>query len=753
LSLREPHRTLLISLGLMGLTLLVYWPQTGHDFITYDDPFYLTDNARVQQGLTWANVAWAFRTGEAGNWHPLTWLSHMLDVQLFGLNAGWHHLVSLVFHIANSLLLFALLRKLKEPGVRNAECGGRSQGNGAWDWRCAFVAALFALHPLHVQSVAWASERKDVLSAFFFLLTLGAYVRYAEKASCAGKAKGLRLKAKGVSGQVGAGGTADQTNPHQPQAQDDAPRTTHHAPRFTFHASLFYLLSLVFFALGLMSKPMLVTTPFVLLLLDVWPLRRWQFSAAERSSRLWPLLWEKVPFLVLAAGSCVVTLWAQSGGGAVVPMGVLSLPQRLANALIAYAAYLGKTFWPVHLAVLYPFGSLSVGAVIVSSALLVAVTGLVVWRRRSQPYLAVGWFWFLGMLVPVIGLVQVGLQQMADRYTYLPLIGLFVMLAWGVPDLLGRWRGARGWLAAVAALAVAASAFATSRELAYWQNSERLFGRALEVGPANYIALYNYGRALLKQGKLPEAVSAFTTAVQLRPELDAARCDLGTALMEQGHYDEAAAQFNRVLAQQPDHVIARLQLGLVLGRQGKLAEAEDAFRRVLKLQPDEATAHNNLGNVLALENKPQEAVPHFEAAVRLRPDNASAHNNLAISCRKLGRIDEAIAHYREAIRLQPEGLQAINNLAWLLAAEPEARYRNGAEAVALATRACELTKYENPLPLATLAVAFAETGQFPEAVAYAERAQELAGPGQSALAARAAKMLAAFRAHQPYHGE
>jgi protein O-mannosyl-transferase len=353
--------------------------------------------------------------------------------------------------------------------------------------------------------------------------------------------------------------------------------------------------------------------------------------------------------------------------------------------------------------------------------------------------------------VPVIGLVQVGMQQMADRYTYLPLIGVFIMLAWEIPERLEAWRYSRAVLITGASFALAACAFATREQLSHWQDSERLFGHALAVCPANYIALDNYGRALLKKGKLPEAVQAFTAAVELRPDLDASRCGLGSALMEQGKYEEATAQFTRVLDLQPDNVPARSQLGMVLGRQGKVAEAVEAFTRVLRLCPDDAAAHNNLGNVLALQGKHEEAVRQFEEVVRLEPDHAGAHNNLALSCRKLGRFGEAIAHYRQSLLLQPTSLQALNNLAWLLATCPDARFRNGTEAVALASRACELTHYESPVPLATLATAYAEAGQFAEAVAYAERARDLAGNGQPALTQQLKAMLDTFRANRAYH--
>jgi tetratricopeptide (TPR) repeat protein len=504
-----------------------------------------------------------------------------------------------------------------------------------------------------------------------------------------------------------------------------------------------------------MSKPMVVTTPFVLLLLDYWPLRRLQLKTQDSKLKtLSVLLLEKLPFLALSAASCAVTLWAQSGGGAVVPVEVLPFSQRVANAVAAYAGYLAKMLWPANLALLYPLaGNVPLGMLLLSAAVLTAMSAWAFWTWRTRPHLGVGWFWYLGMLVPVIGLVQVGMQRMADRYTYLPLIGVFVMLTWEVTERLNRWQWGRWALGAAAGLVLAVCITTTSRELTYWQDSEHLFAHALEVAPANYIALDNYGRALLKQKKLPEAAQAFAAAVALRPALDSSRCGLGTVLQEQGNYEEAAGQFVEVLKLQPDNLVALIQLGMVRGRQGKLEEAADLLSHALKVRPDDAGAHNNLGSVLLLQGKYAGAAQQFEETLRLKPNHVGALNNVALACTKLGRTDEAIAHYREALRLQPDSADSLNNLAWILAAEPDARFRNGAEAVSLATRACELTKYRNSIPLATLGAAYAETGQFPEAVSFAEQAQEIAKAAQPALAARLTAMLEAFRAGRPYHAD
>jgi tetratricopeptide (TPR) repeat protein len=711
------RRTSLICLFLGGITLTLFWPLAAHDFVSYDDGIYIIDNPHVNTGLNWENVVWAFRTGYAGNWHPLTWLSHMLDVQLFGLRPGWHHLVSVLFHAASTVLLFLLLNRMTNA-----------------IWRSAFVAALFGWHPLHVESVAWAAERKDVLSAFFFMLTLLAYAKYV---------KPVLSVEGGGEGKSEIRNTKYETNPKGK----------------TRRWGLCYWLALVLFALGLMAKPMLVTVPFVLLLLDFWPLHRTQLATrnlqpgtATQSSHTpaLQLILEKLPFFALTIASCVATFIAQKGGGAVVPLKILSFSERLENAIVACAAYLGKMLWPAKLSILYPLrADVPLGAVVASIVVLLLVTAWTLWRIRSAPHLAVGWFWYIGMLIPVIGLVQVGMQQMADRYTYLPLIGVLVMLAWEAPGWLGPLCPPR-IVGVTATLVVVACVFMTNRQIGYWQNSETLFGRAAQVTTRNYVAISNHGQALFKQGRIDEAIGEYEKAIALDPALDAARLGLGEALTQQGKFDEAVEQFSKVLELNPDNSAARLQLGVLRARQGKYDDAVAAFSEVLRRDPENISAHNNLGNVLTLQGKQEEAVKHFEKAVQINPHHAGAHNNLALAYKKLGRTADAIAQYREAIRLNPEQAEALNNLAWTLATDPNPEYRNGAEAVQLATRACELTRYQNPVALATIAAAYAETGHFPEAVSFAEQAIEIAKSSQSPLTTRLQNMLGSFQARQAY---
>ena len=466
---QSPGRTLLICAILIGLTVTVFWPVWRFDFINFDDPIYVSENPQVLHGLTHESATWALTTGYASNWHPLTWMSLMLDVQLFGSKPAIHHSVNLFFHAANVLLLFLVLSRM----------------TGTF-WRSAFVAALFAVHPLHVESVAWIAERKDVLSGFFFLLTLLAYGRYAQ-----GKPK--------VEGQKAAQKT---------YSVDDV-------SRFTFHISRLapYLLSLLFFALGLMSKPMLVTVPFVLLLLDYWPLQRLDLSTKNlRLKGLTGLIIEKIPFFALSAASCIVTMSVQTS--AMVDPNALPLSARMANAVLACFDYLRQTFWPTHLAVFYPYPvDLPWGGAIGAGALLLFISGAVVVLMRRLPYAPVGWFWYLGMLVPVIGLVQVGSQARADRYTYLPLIGAFVVLAWLATKAIANRDRLRFPLASGAVVIVAALAVTAHQQVQYWRSSEALFTHAGKVTDDNYSALGGLGIVELRRGNYAEAMKHLTAAL------------------------------------------------------------------------------------------------------------------------------------------------------------------------------------------------------------------------------------------------
>ncbi|MBV9762559.1 MAG: tetratricopeptide repeat protein [Acidobacteriaceae bacterium] len=552
-----------IYLALFAITLAVYAPVRQFDFINYDDPEYVTSNPHVQQGISVHGIEWAATSRDAANWFPLTRVSHMLDAQLFGLDAGMHHLVNALLHALAALFVFEFLFRATRRR-----------------WAGAFVAFVFALHPFHVESVAWISERKDVLCALFWFVTLWLYTRYAER------------------------------------------------PEWRR-----YLLVLFSFCLGLLSKPMIVTLPLVLLLLDVWPLRR---------ARSWKrLILEKIPFAVMAAGAAVITYSAQQASRAVkaFPLGI-----RFENALVSYATYIVKMFWPANLAVFYPYPrSIPAWQPIVATLALAAISFLVLRTARTRPYLLVGWSWYLITLLPVIGVIQAGAQARADRYTYIPMVGLLVMLAWGAADLALRWCKARAAIVTCAAAACACCVVLTSMQLQYWRNSESLFRHAIEVTQGNYVAEHNLGLAISDQpGRLPEAIAHYQAALRMQPESVEARSDLGSALAKSGRFDQALAEFETALRLAPDCSICRANLAIAQGQ-----EAQELFEE---------------GVALAKAGKTQEAIDRFEAALRLAPDNPELHNNLGVALATLGQIPLAIREFQAAIRLKPDYEDARYNL-------------------------------------------------------------------------------------------
>jgi tetratricopeptide (TPR) repeat protein len=550
--MQRSHRAVVASLLLL-LAVATYWPVQNHDFVNYDDDDYITENATVQQGLSASTLRWAWTSTEAANWHPLTWTSHLIDVSLFELNPGPHHMTNVALHGLSTVLLFFALGALGRP-------------NGGWR-RSAVVAALFAVHRAHVQSVAWVAEHKDVLSGVFWMASLLAYAWYAAR--------------------PGAGR---------------------------------YLVVFVSLALGLTAKPMLVTLPFVLLLLDVWPLKR---------EEVWRrLVMEKLPLLALSVGSSIVTVVAQSGGqGFSSPQGY-SLGVRAANALAAYAGYLGKLFAPVNLAVFYPHPGSDVPwlRVAVGATALATMSVLAWWQRRERPWLLVGWLWFAGTLVPVIGLLQVGGQAMADRYTYLPYIGLFVVLVWGGNELLGSRRAIAG---ATAAFVVVALALLARGEIAHWKNTETLFERALEVTGPNHVARINLAEHLGQQDRPEEALEQLQAALVDFPDSIKAHYNTGVALTVLGRHEEAVPYFERTVAAEPDHVEAHTYLGASKIRQRRYDEAYAHFERVVALAPGDAEAHFNMGIARAAQRRWDSAATHYRRALRLRPDYGRAHFELS----------------------------------------------------------------------------------------------------------------------------
>ena len=554
-----PSQTVpLVICLLLALAVVAIYAQTAtHGYVAYDDDQYVYQNPRVKAGLTAANIAWAFGTFFYANWHPLTWLSYMLDFTLFGPSPGAQHLVNVAFHLASTLLLFLVLyRMTRRP------------------WRSALVAAIFAVHPLHVESVAWISERKDVLCTFFELLTLLLYLRYT--------------------------------------ARPNARR---------------YLAVALAYALSLLAKPMAVTFPFVLLLLDYWPLARIEWP--PRPAPMRRLALEKLPLLAMAAAASVLTFLAQRNYGAVISLTHLPFPARAANAAIAYAAYLWKAVWPVDLAVLYPPRPPDTGLAVLSSLVLAAITAAA-WRWvRRRPYFAVGWLWYLGMLVPVIGLVQVGIQTMADRYTYVPMVGLSIALVWLAADLLESRPALRLAASAAAAAALLALAVASYWQTAYWKSSRALFEHTLAVTRGNYIIQNNLGVVVAHDGDSAAAMALYRAAIANAPDYAEAHANLAHELIKAGQLDQARASLEKALRSNPNLALAHGDLGLLLAARGQYEEARREIEQSLRLDPDNAENESNLCYVLTHLGQPDDAIPHCHAALRLNPALANAKLNLA----------------------------------------------------------------------------------------------------------------------------
>lgn len=636
----------MVALLLVALTVVVFWPVTRAEFLNYDDQDYVFENTRVLSGLSWENVLWAFTTTLTSNWHPLTWLSHMLDCELFGVRAGWHHAVNLALHAFNVALLFGVLLRLTASEIpadsapTPAHAGATGRDARVRFCSCAFAAALFALHPLRVESVAWVSERKDVLSGLFFLLTLWAYARYAQKQSSVGS-RGPR--ADGIV----AGGRRAALDPRL--------------------LALDYSLALLFFALGLMSKPMLVTLPCVLLLLDYWPLRRLNPPWIGRA--LWPLIREKIPFFALTAVSCVVTFVAQRAGGAVQPLETMPLAARIENALVSYARYLGKTLWPVNLANPYPHPGDWPTLPVVGSAALVAVLCLAAaWFGRRRRHLLVGWFWFFGMLIPVIGLVQVGAQAMADRYTYLPHIGLFLAAAWSAGELARRRRALQTVFPLGGAVVLIAYAVRTADQARLWRDSGTLFSHTVAVTPRNDIAWANLGNYYIETGQLDKGIEALLRALECARVSETSAPSVRVALNDPAGRARTEERFFRV---NPRRMVACAEvlnnLGTALSRKGQPDAAMQCFRAALELKPDHPLALHNLAAELAARNRHKEALPLFERAVRVRPEHPGLRTALANALFRAGRIEEAFAQYREVLRLAPDDADAHHAMGLALA--------------------------------------------------------------------------------------
>jgi Tfp pilus assembly protein PilF len=560
---------LFISLILVSLTLLVYWQVQNHEFILWDDQVFITENSHVTTGLTLENMKWAFTTTYPDYWHPLPWLSHMLDYEIYGQNPKGHHFNNLLFHIANTLLLFFVFKRMT-----------------GHLWESAFIAALFGIHPIQVESVAWVTERKDVLSALFWILTLGAYTLYAER-------PGIRR----------------------------------------------YLALLLCFILGLMAKPMLVTLPFVLLLLDYWPLGRTLRSPSSGKSVVLFLILEKTPLFLLSLSSGIATYLAAKSAGAVLTLNTLPIDFRIGNAVISYVSYIGKMIWPSQLAYFYPLpvDDLSLWQATISLLLLISITIVSILVARRLPFLIVGWLWYLGTLLPVVGLIQVGLQSMADRFAYMPLIGLYIVVAWFFPRLFLKWRDRKAAISLICCIALSALSICTWFQLKYWKNSITLFEHALDVTPRNYTAHFHIANALLLQGSTKEAIDHYREAITIKPDYVEVYHNLGAVLAQQGEINEAMKLFHTALRLNQNDAQAYYNLGNLFASQGEIDKAELNYRLALQINPSEPRTHNNLGLVLMQQKKFEAALCHFSEALKINPeDQKAAHNTRAVN-RMLGR--------------------------------------------------------------------------------------------------------------------
>lgn len=590
--------------GIIALEFAAYASVWRSGFVRFDDPDYVTKNPQVLAGLSWSGARWAFTTGHAANWHPLTWLSHMLDVQLFGLSPTAPHVMNLLLHACNTILLFVALRRM----------------TGAV-WRSLLVAALFGLHPLHVESVAWISERKDVLSTCFWMLALIAYTGYAR----------------------------------EPTVRR-------------------YLLVALLFTLGLLSKPMVVSLPFVLLLLDVWPLGRtrfWRGGPPQTSGRRAPptrVIFEKLPLVGLAAIVSAVTIVVQRSGGSVGSVAAYPLPLRIENAAINYVAYIADMIWPARLGAFYPYRQSPSPVTVVGSVLLLAIVTAVALRTaQRRPYVIVGWFWYIGTLTPVIGVVQAGLQSMADRYTYVPLIGLFIVATWAIADLASA-RSKQRVAIPVAAALVLACTVRTYTQARTWHDSLSLWQNAVDATSDNAYAEYNLGVVLVEAGRVDDGIARFREALRVDPTYSDVHIDLGNALNRRGAVDDALAQFDTVVRLRPDYAEARVAYGNLLRTRGRNADAIAQYREAVHLEPTLASAHNELGNALTSDGRFPDAAVEYAEAVRLDPNFPEAHNNLGAALAREGKATEAVSEFLQALRLSPGDPRFHYNAALMLEA-------------------------------------------------------------------------------------
>jgi tetratricopeptide (TPR) repeat protein len=655
-----PAGVILICLLFFGLTAWAFAPALKTNFQIFDESGELFLNTHMNSGLGWHNLRWALFSLEYSNWYPLTWISHMIDFKMSGANSWGHHLTSVLLHAANGVLLFLVLNKM----------------TGAL-WRSLIVAALFALHPLRVESVAWISERKDVLCVFFGLLAMWTYAHFAE-----------------------------------------ASRTPGGRPK------LFYGLTLLFFAFGLMSKSMLVTFPCLLLLLDFWPLERW------RRKDKWRLLLEKVPFFLLIVPVGIVVYFAQKAGGQFLLR--FPLDFRLETALMGYARYLGKMFWPTNLSVLYPYPDhWSASELLLAAAMILGASIAAFILRRQWPYLLTGWFWFLGSLVPVIGLIPLGAQSMSNRYTYLPMIGILLLAVWAVADLSKHWQRRTVLMTTVAVLVLGVCVSRTRGEIVYWKNSETLWSRAVAVTGKNFMAHYCLG-LILTHSSIDKALAEYQKSVDAYPDYSDSQRELGLQMSNSGLYSNSIAHFEKAMQLDPQNSWTYHGLGIALDRMGRSTDAVPLLLKAVEVDPQNGDYKDDLGRFLFPNGQPAGVGSNFLATVRSDP--------------------AGFGRFLDVEQVDTNHFTLLNNMAWIFATNPDPQLRNGKYAVRLATRACEMTGYKINNCVFTLAVAYAEDSRFDDAISLVQRARsQTTVAGQPELLKQYQMLLDLFRSHQPYH--
>jgi tetratricopeptide (TPR) repeat protein len=690
----QEHILFFVIAALVISTLFAYEPIRHNGFVNYDDSGYITENPIVTGGITHDSVILAFTKLYAANWHPLTWFSHMLDYRLFGLNPLGHHSVSVLIHIANALLLFLVLRNVTDS---------TSSPQAGTIWASAFAAAVFALHPLQVESVAWAAERKTVLSGLFWLLTMAAYIRYARK------------------------------------------------PGFGR-----YMLLLFVFGLCIMTKPTVVTLPFVLLLLDYWPLERihrGQSVAATSKSVIW-LIAEKTPLLAMSAALSAITIIAQKGGEAVISLDIITLDTRIANVFSSYIKYIGKLVWPSDMAVFYPssYPAIPKTTTAVYMLLFILISAISIYTGRRRKYMAVGWLWFVGTLVPMIGLVQSGFQAMANRYMYLSMLGLLIIIALAGKELIAKHSRLKTIVAIMGVISLSCLLVLTRMQVRHWQNSLTLFEYALKTTKNNPVIETYYGCALFYEaGRLDEAEKHLSNAVRISPTFAKAIRNLGRVYIEEGKTNEAISCFTNLLRQNENSAETHYDLALSLGMQKKYDEAIKHLARTLEIEPNYPDAHNKMGIALLATGKPDDSIRYFDKALRINKDKSEVYGNLGTAYMRLGKYGPGIYNFNKAVEQKPDSIVNLNRQAWALATVEDTSLRDANKAIEAAGRACELTGNNNAEYLDTLAVTYAAAGRFEDAKTTAEKALHIAKEtDRENLAVEIQNRIKLYQANQQY---